>query len=72
MIVCTAVTARDQRELVIRESWLCIIKGLCFSHYFIFIPLTDKRNSQIYKVKQFDCIKIRDGYRNPVFNWSRG
>ncbi len=54
MIVCTAVTARDQRELVIRESWLCIIKGLGFSHYFIFIPLTDKRNSQIYKVKQFE------------------
>ncbi len=37
-------------SLLGRESWL---KGLCFSHYFIFIPFTEKRNSKINKVKQF-------------------
>ncbi len=31
-----------------RESWLCL-NGSRFSHYFIFIPLSDNRNSQIYQ-----------------------
>ncbi len=37
----------------LEERGLCILKWLCFSHYFIFMPLTDKINSQIYNVKQF-------------------
>ncbi len=45
---------RQRLKLLGRESWLCILKGMCFSHYFIFILLTDKSNSHIYKVKQFD------------------
>ncbi len=35
-----------------RESWLCL-NGSRFSHYFIFIPLSDNRNSKIYQWKQF-------------------
>ncbi len=40
----------------------------CVSVTFIFILLTDNRNSQIYKVKQFDwefgCIKIQYEHRD--------
>ncbi len=39
------------------------LNGSCFSHYFIFIPLSDNRNSQIYQWKlfywEFSCIKIQ-------------
>ncbi len=46
---------------------LCILKGLRFSHYFKFIPLTDNRNSKIHKGKQFylefGCIKIQYEHR---------
>ncbi len=33
------------------ESWLCnlVLIGSCFNHFFIFIPLSDNRNSQIYQ-----------------------
>ncbi len=37
-------------------SWkgeLCSLNGSRFSHYFIFIPLSDNRNSKIYQWKQF-------------------
>ncbi len=48
----------------------CILKWMGFSHYFIFIPLTDKRNSKIYKVKQFywefGCIKIQYEHRQTI------
>ncbi len=54
-------------------SWkgeLVILKGTCFSHYFIFILLTDNINSQIYKVKQFywefGCIKIQYEHRETI------
>ncbi len=30
------------------ESWLCL-NGSRFNHFFIFIPLSDNRNSKIYK-----------------------
>ncbi len=43
---------RDSESLLGRESWLCILKGL--RHYFIFIPLTDKINCNIYKGKHFE------------------
>ncbi len=36
-------------ELVMYSS----LNGSCFSHYFIFIPLSDNRNSKIYQWKQF-------------------
>ncbi len=36
-----------------REIWLCSLNGSRFSHYFIFIPLSDNRNSKIYQWKQF-------------------
>ncbi len=36
-----------------RESWLCSLNGSRFSHYFIFIPLSDNRNNNIYQWKQF-------------------
>ncbi len=31
-----------------RESWLCL-NGSRFSHYFIFIPLSDNRNRKIFQ-----------------------
>ncbi len=57
-------------RLLGKESWLWILKGTCFSHYFIFILLTDNINSQIYKVKQFywefGCIKIQYEHRETI------
>ncbi len=46
-----------------RESWLCL-NGSRFIHYFIFIPLSDNRNSKIYInensfFREFSCIKIQ-------------
>ncbi len=31
------------------ESWLCSLYGSSFSHYFIFIPLSDNTNRKIYQ-----------------------
>ncbi len=43
-------------ELVMYSS----LNELRFSHYFIFIPLSDNRNSQIYQFYwEFSCIKIQ-------------
>ncbi len=59
-----------------RESWLCSLNGSRFSHYFIFIPLSDNRNSKIYQWKQFcwefSLIKIqyvgKDRETNVIIN----
>ncbi len=48
---------------LVKESWLCSLNGSRFNHFFIFIPLSDNRNSKIYLWKQFywefSCIKIQ-------------
>ncbi len=38
---------------ILEGSWLCSLNGSRFSHYFIFIPLSDNRNNKIYQWKQF-------------------
>ncbi len=35
---------------LVRESWLCL-NGSCFSHYFIFIPVSDNRNRKNIPMK---------------------
>ncbi len=57
------------------RAGLCL-NGSRFSHYFIFIPLSDNRNSKIYQWKQFywefSCIKIqyvgKDRETNVIIN----
>ncbi len=34
---------------ILEGSWLCSLNGSRFSHNFIFIPLSDNRNSKIYQ-----------------------
>ncbi len=52
-----------------KEELKCSLNGSRFSHYFIFIPLSDNRNNKIYQWKQFywefSCIKI--GYS--MWHW---
>ncbi len=44
---------------ILEGSWLCL-NGSRFSHYFIFIPLSDNRNSKIYQFYwEFSFIKIQ-------------
>ncbi len=59
------IKSRFLLRLTSWESWICILNVSCFSHYFIFIPLSGNRNSKIYKWKQFywefGCIKLHSG-----------
>ncbi len=36
-------------EHIVKKSYLCSLNGSRFNHFFIFIPLSDNRNSKIYK-----------------------
>ncbi len=45
---------------ILEGSWLCSLNGSRFSHYFIFFPLSDNRNSKIYQFYwEFSFIKIQ-------------
>ncbi len=58
---------------ILEGSWLCSLNGSRFSHYFIFIPLSDNRNSKIYQFYwEFSFIKIqyvgKDRETNVIIN----
>ncbi len=57
---------------ILEGSWLCL-NGSRFSHYFIFIPLSDNRNSKIYQFYwEFSFINIqyvgKDRETNVIIN----
>ncbi len=45
------ITFFVQINIFERESFLCSLNESGFSHYFIFIRLSDNRNNKIYKLK---------------------
>ncbi len=58
---------------ILEGSWLCSLNGSRFSHYFIFIPVSDNRNSKIYQFYwEFSFIKIqyvgKDRETNVIIN----